>query len=416
MDNINSKSKYIIDFIFFLFLFLTTGYALNTVTSYNFHILLIIPIGLFLVLCLLYHLKLKKLSVFVLFLSFSIWILMFSLINNDDIFYAIKFLITILFSCIIVQLYDFQTFRKLFVKAMMIISIISLIGFIYLFFCNFSPPFPIVTNVTGVKYYNAYFFFDIVGAAGGRNLGCFWEPGIFGSFLLLAITFHVIDNEKPKLFNIIILFAALLTTQSTAAYILSLLIVLLFFAKNISTFKVKDILLCILFFFVFFVVLVYSESIFNYLLKIQPRVFEKLVTDNASSSARQESPFINLSIFSQYPVFGAGIGKASNLYSSMTSASQTSTSTFLLAAFGLLGVIFTAAQFFGILFYKKWDFITRIIVLVLFFSILNKEPHTFFTITWAISFYFISDGFSSRRDRSGGENFAGKKLYCENKK
>lgn len=395
-----------LDFLFFLFMFLTTGYALNTVRGTDLHLMLIIPISIYFVLALCKKVNFKM-NILMMFL-----VLFFGLfINGEASSYTLKLLIVILFSCVIVQIYEFDKFRKYFVKSMVIISIISLVGHIYCVYINPSPSFPIITNVTGVKYYNAFVFFETVGYTAGRNMGCFWEPGIFGSFLLLAMMFSILDNDNVKLFDIIVLSLTIITSLSTAAYLLDILVLSLLFVKKLEKVTIKRIVLFII--FIIFVVLIFinRDIIVEYLVKIQPRVFGKLVNETASSTVRLESPFVNLSIFTQHPILGVGLNNVGELYSNITDISQTSTTTYMMASFGFIGVLITIFQCIGILFYKEWNFFSRIVFFIVFFSIINKEPHMFFTITWIINLYFISDLFLYKKDNRKVDDFEYKKIH-----
>ncbi|MEG0155140.1 MAG: O-antigen ligase family protein [Lachnospiraceae bacterium] len=391
-------------------MFLTTGHALNTIAGNKYHFLLIIPILIYFF-CVLY--KKINLDIYLLieFLLLFTWAFALILILGGSVSYILKFLLVIFFSLVIVRVYNFEVFRKNFVKAMVIIAVISLVGHVYFVYINPFPPLPIITNVTGIKYYNALLFFDIVGKAGGRNMGCFWEPGIFGSFLVLAIMFSILDNNKVQVFDIIILSVTVFTSQSTAAYLLYILALCLLFVKTIKKITIRKIVLLFILGGIIACIFMNINDIFNYLLESQPRVFSKLVNETASSTMRAESPFVNFEIFMEHPILGVGLDQVGKLYSS-ANISQTSTTTYLMASFGIIGVLVTIFQGAGILFYKRWNVISRIIVFVVFFSIINKEPHMFFTITWIISFYFIRDFFSAKQITRKEGSFEYKNTHC----
>jgi len=101
------------------------------------------------------------------------------------------------------------------------------------------PPLPLVTNINNVNYYNGFIAFAFAGYGVDRNTGIFWEPGIFSSFLILALVFVILDSPvKRKRFSVaidVILFAiGIVTTNSTAGYLLFFLCFdSIFFPKSV---------------------------------------------------------------------------------------------------------------------------------------------------------------------------------------
>lgn len=70
-------------------------------------------------------------------------------------------------------------------------------------------------------------------------------------------------------------------------------------------------------------------------------------------------------------------------------AAQTSTSTYFLAALGIIGLLYTVG-WLAILGDHNLSIGERIIILTCFLLILNKEPHSAILVTFMILFYFLS--------------------------
>ena len=75
---------------------------------------------------------------------------------------------------------------------------------------------------------------------------------------------------------------------------------------------------------------------------------------------------------------------------------DTSTSTYLLSAFGVLGAFYTIAIIYGILRQKNVGIISKILILIIALLIVNKEPHLQNVFTWILIFYLV--GGASQND------------------
>lgn len=85
---------------------------------------------------------------------------------------------------------------------------------------------------------------------------------------------------------------------------------------------------------------------------------DKISGQSVNVVSRQNSPLINLKIFSNYPIFGAGYQNATNIYVNLRNSlgtvdSQTSTTTYHLAAIGIAGIVFSIVVLIGILHLKN---------------------------------------------------------------
>mgnify|MGYP003689248217 FL=1 len=119
-------------------------------------------------------------------------------------------------------------------------------------------------------------------------------------------------------------------------------------------------------------------------------MFSKFINDSNSLTERIDSPITNLKIFFENPFFGSGIGAMDNIYSTMTKSNQTSTLTYFLGALGFFVIIPYYYFIIGVLKSKSIrNTFNKLFFIISFFVFINKEPHTFITITYILMFYFI---------------------------
>ena len=368
----------------------TSGYALSSVPGNIYYFLLVLPIVLFL-------LKKKEslletpLNIYISsYLIFCILTIISFAIYRDisSIPKNIKFLITITFAFYFTYHISFQTFLKYFVLSMKVIVIVSLIGYLLINVINIPINLPKVVNVNGVEYYNAIIYFAPSKGFGiDRNIGCFWEPGVFSTFIIIALIFEIALKKRTSVRNVIIFIVGLLSTQSTSGYLMILFLFILKLSLKHKGFKALInytvlILLGALAYLNF-------NSFATFLYSINPKVFSKLFSESSNFTSRIESSLTNLEIFFKDPVLGAGIGNADTLFQSASGAAQTSTSTYFLAIFGIFGILYTLFFVYGILSFKSLNIFSRITILIVILFQINKEPHFFFTSTYIIMFYFL---------------------------
>ena len=390
------KKSYFSIFALAFVILVTSGHPFSTVPGNLFYYLLV-PSSLMLY----YRLSKKKnlwqkniltyIFLLFVFLVVSSFIINFN-INNFGT--NIKFLLVISFSYLFCLSIPFYLFSKYYIRTLKVISIISLLGYYILNFTSLNLPFATFKNINDVEYYNGIFFFAIKSFAGGydnigidRNIGTFWEPGLFATFILIAIILELWNKNKTSKLTILIFLITLYTTKSTYGYLMLVPISFELLTKVLNkrfSFSLTIFLITIVVF------LNYKLNDFiSWLVQINPRLFSKLIDESNSFNARIESPLTNLRIFENNYLFGAGLGNTENLFSNMTIGAQTSTSTYFLAAFGFLGIAYTLLFIYGILSYKEVNLSSRLVFLIIILTQINKEPHIYFTTTFIFMFYFL---------------------------
>lgn len=212
------------------------------------------------------------------------------------------------------------------------------------------------------------------------SLSIFWEPGIFASILLLAISCQTVGINEYNSKQIIVMSIALVTTFSTAGILLlPVALVPMIFKSNSKS----NILICIAVIATTFILIFCSGDVINALVSFNPSIFGKLANLNLLTvSTRLEAPLINLRLFFESPFTGLGLVEASDAYARevLLRASvdaQTSTSTFYMAAYGVLGAVLSLLPAIGVMRLKQIPFVRRLLLIVLLYTILNKETHIF---------------------------------------
>lgn len=192
----------------------------------------------------------KKIDLILLFLSISILISSF-LAGRLYSGYSYYTIISLLwFGRLFALHFDLDSFSYVFCKLMRIITIISLLGWLFASYVVSIDWLPIITNTVGNKYKSIIFTnIPVIPHHALRNQGPFWEPGVFQFYLNVAIylTLFVVKNPKFKIFDLIIFNFALISTFSGAALVPMFLILLAFFFENtnVKSFIVVFLITCI---------------------------------------------------------------------------------------------------------------------------------------------------------------------------
>ena len=388
------KRKFYNSKLFVLYLtiliLLNSGYALATVYSFNLIYFKILTVLLLLIPAINNIMK-KKLNLnFVLVFLFIFGIILTMVASGfDNVNGYIGYIITLFLSIEIMLLYNFDSIKKYFIKLMVFISIISLIG--YSAVNIFSISLPTITNINGTQYGNGLLYFSLKGNE-IRNCGLFWEPGVFASFLTLAILFILLDegNEYKKS-SLYLFYITLLTVNSSAGLILMLLTLLILLLKNkINKNKVtmRDAIKFIIFCCAILLILNLDKIIINYF--YDNKFIMKLLSNNILNSSRYTALQINWQLFLDSPIWGVGISQYGILTSNYISTDM-STSVSLLSIFGITGIIYTLMIIRGAFRIKNVNYYIKVIVSLILLIIVNKEPHHNILFTWIVILCFNSN-------------------------
>lgn len=302
--------------------------------------------------------------------------------------------VLILCGYLLAQAVPFDVFVNWFCGAMAVFSLVAVVAWLLFIVLAFPLVGGDVTNYNGAVYNNGLVYFLFVGWDGtpiDRSMGPFWEPGLFASFIVFALFSEISFRTGPvRKWIFVSLVLGIIVAQSTAGFLLVIPALALILLKRRSAITGFIAYLASL-----LALIAYSqlESIIRGLIAIDPELFGKLEQEALQSSTRMNVFDLNLDIFSESPLIGWGFeGANQEVWSRMATtgvAAQTSTSTYFLAAVGVVGLLYTFG-WFAVLLDTNISVSERVTILICILVIINKEPHSAILVTFVYLFYFLS--------------------------
>lgn len=290
-----------------------------------------------------------------------------------------------------------QAFIDRFIKIMLVLAVISLVGFYILGNTSLITSLPVLrgTGEDGELYdkyqgFLLYYKADVL-----RNNGAFWEPGIFSSYLTMAMAFLPTTALKRKWIYYLVFAVTVLSTASSAGYILLFLVLAYVIVIQIDTQKSmtgKNVMLGAALIACAVVVLVFLnlEAVVDYFGLSNNSIFIKIL--NTSESSRTESIWWNLEQFAKAPIFGHGyIGLSQLPVPKDFHCLDTATSFRLLAVLGFGAAIYTVFIVRGIFRQKNVSVLSKMFWLLILLIIVNKEAHDSFLFMWLLIFFLNED-------------------------
>lgn len=400
MKTKSTFTRFVENFLLLLFLssaFVTSGYALSTTTFSNYFYAFAGLLVLFSAtkIILVGRFQVEKTNKIIIYIVILLLLTSFpSLLLNpseNNFLTWVKFIIVITYAAVFVLRYKIEDAAKMYVKMILILTCISLTVYVAINFGSVEISLPQFTNINGMLYKNGLVFFVYDNFLQWRNPGPFWEPGIFGSYLFVALVVNGIFLKKFYSFTTLILTLGLVSTMSAASFLLFGFFIMLLIVNHKNSSFILQYLIFLLLFLVITIFSIYISNILDFLIHFIPTVFSKFINDSLSVTDRISSPIVNIDIFLSKPISGYGLSGYLYEYVRITDSAQTSTSTAFLAAFGIAGFLYTLIWMVAIFLVKKLTFSTKIILIISILSILNKEPHIFFTLTYIMIFYIVKE-------------------------
>lgn len=318
---------------------------------------------------------------------FIIMIIMTATVTGYSTFY-LRLFATIYVAYEISERMDCKQFIELYEKTILCVTIIALIGYFFVNALGLGSRLPGFVNVNG-EVYRGVVIFNYIERLPERNCALFWEPGIFASALTFALIFELIYQKEKHFFRIVLFVIGIITTNSTAGYVLLVLLLVLASMKIQAKLRLVKILLLV----VQIAIVIASITIFLNLDKIlvqtklsQNEVFAKLMSDTLIESQRGRAIQDSLSSFAQSPLFGNG---AIKIVQEMNYVADTATSVYVLSIFGVLGFGYSIFYITGVFMQRNLNIVTRMILLIIVFCVLNKEPHLDLLFTWIFGFFLL---------------------------
>ena len=296
----------------------------------------------------------------------------------------------------ITRVFTTEEFSKKYILA---INVTTVFAILIWAMRNFGIDVPGIefANINGAQYKTIFFCSWMLNS--NRLMGIFWEPGLYSSSAIFSMILasKYLKGAEQKLSYIISIIGILLS-QSTAGYILLILSLYFVSVQNKNHRAIVDYILlavCLLLFFNY-------EKLVQAFLNLNPDVFWKLSGNNLTTNTRLNSPIACLEIFKKSPLTGVGLRYGTDLYSAMKSQfhmdALTATSFFYLAAYGIWGISYSVLTVLAVFRRNYLSFPLKIILLVIVFLILNKEPHYSIAVTYVFLFFYSRDKIERREE------------------
>lgn len=298
---------------------------------------------------------------------------------------------------LIARLVSLDKFVKYYQIAMFVLTLFAILVFSYTFITGVDYSiFPLFYSSKGRAFYNYFFLTFQFGEK--RMQGLFWEPGLLATFLLLAISFEIMFRKKIRIIFFLVYLVGLVLTFSTFGYLCLAFALVLLVSKKVENFWVVAILYVVLFGSILSFV-IFPNQIIPFLSKILPDVFGKLEQKGEIvifGGDRLNSIRFDFECWLKKPIFGNGMSKMTEYYADAATTrnihSQTSTLTYFLAEFGILGLVFPVFLLLGIFFSKKMELENKIIFSFIYILILFKEPHQGIMFNYVFLFILVKEG------------------------
>lgn len=331
----------------------------------------------------------------------AICMFMTTILNQENMRTAVVILFSYFVALIFVQKVDLHSFVDVYIDVMCFLSVISLVFFlIYLLFPGMQE-INTVINKAGKLYSNLYIYVDTKHYT--RNMGMYWEPGAYQTFLNIAMALEVMKRNY-SIKKVILLVVTVITTYSTTGYLATLLIFLIIYCKKEEVTSNRKML------FAFFLVLILIIAYFYQDVLIgrslsngQQTVFGKIVNfsddgmSSSSASVRYNGIFAPVREFLKKPLFGNGYEGLRTATFEYTRGMNTCT---FINWFAVYGVVFGGLMFLGI---KKFadifaaQMLVRILLILLLFVATMSENY----VNDPILFVLVLYGFKGTRSVPG---------------
>ncbi len=184
--------------------------------------------------------KKQKYDVIMFFLSSSVLASMALARNVADGYSYYTMVACLWFGYLYSREYSLEQFSHCYCNIMRIIAIVSLVVWLFETQIASIGAIPTITNTVGARYKMLFLTaIPLRGGNIGRNMGPFWEPGVYQVYLNIALFFSLfIQKNRLRIFDCILFIITCITTKSGAALapIILLLAAYTFEKKHIKTF------------------------------------------------------------------------------------------------------------------------------------------------------------------------------------
>lgn len=412
-------NKYTFGYFLMILLLMNSGtaYFNYNIGSKTEHIISLALLIISLLVFLLYHFdvlrmfksikekRFKTPSIFLVFIVFSLgWLALSFLVNSQRIYNLnnyISILSVVIVAGLFISIYTFEEFMQLFSNSLLFLSLFAIFIYLFNYFIGFSWATSIHVlpgrNFYIESYFRLFYNFQYATISNyetpSRLMSIFWEPGVYGTMLLIAQFGEIFIKKRTNYFNVLIFIVASILTFSTATYILGVLIYIMLIFKNIKNRKNRLLIFILLLGFLS-VLFIFNKPILNFLKTLLPLVFSKVDISNASFFTRIQSIFQFLKIFIRNPFFGLGGRTAYEMYMANSPDlidAGTSTFGYMMAGFGLTGLVFSLLTLVSAFLNKRFNLVEKILLVAFIFALSSKENQTEIMIVMIFYFFFIAE-------------------------
>lgn len=269
-------------------------------------------------------------------------ILLTHIFTNDAIKDTAIMIITVFIAMLFVIGLDYKKYCEIYVTVMLLIAIYSLIVYVL---GNFTPSliriFPKAYYRPTLETYNLGLTFINLRSKLIRNMGIFWEPGAYQTYLIFAILIERFSLCQKRNWVVVIFMLTLITTWSTAGIINLLILILIFIIhknQNVNLKFFKTMITAT----VVFIIIIGLYSIASH--DIQYAAVGKITVYLSSDKSRVTSASVRFSSFTyllraylKSPIVGLG---HSGLKNSILGAGHTMTTNTPINWFATYGTMF----------------------------------------------------------------------------
>lgn len=317
--------------------------------------------------------------------------------------YCISVIVFMFTAMTITKVIPFKEFGYVYIRAILAIAIISLVGYGIVNYTSVQLPFISMSSVKEDVSYKIGFIYNYLPYQKDRNCGAFWEPGFFSTHLVVAYLLTLKYKPTKAVLYKAIFLLTILTTKSSAGYCLMILCLLfeltIRFCNGISrkqTLFSFFVIVMVLFIAIFVSA---NEDIMSTILLGSGsgggavQIFSKLRIENVFGSQRGNAVSFWLTQFIENPLLGRGFVEIKEQY-----IWDTCTSFMFLGGCGILGATYIVAWIKDIVSIRNINASSKLLIFGIVFAILNKEPHAKILLTWMILFYLMSETESCEHD------------------
>lgn len=363
----------------------------------------------------------KTLLFLTFFLSFLLFYVRKAKLNRSFIYFLILIFIIILLQAIKFNFFPIETtigifmriliayfilksigmtFVDKFIKTMYYISLSSLIVYLSILIIPGLEQFLInnlsfysytdIGQTTRINILGIYTIIPDSVKSFKANSGAFWEPGAYGGYLIIALIFSLIKNNKLRDRKNYIFIITILTTQSTTSYIALAALLFIMYSQQI-----KNILFKIIIIITILSSSYYAYNYFDFLgEKIKNQLYMATLVNTNNLADADTQRFINIlkdwNDFQGHEVIGRG-SHSETRYSSVNKSNEIRTvgSTDMILRFGLpffiliLYLIYTSFT----IYFKYLNKINNILSLgmvIVILILLMSETYFLYPLFWIL--------------------------------